>query len=184
MTNKRPWCICTISEGSRRATINQEHPVVARLEIGDRESVLKSANDIADVLQARWKHGVPEQERRRWTCPMERLLNSHAWTHIRCTFSEALRADAEDVLEAEGLPRSALQCLDEDDRRSLGKTLAEAAVSAYQNNCDASATVRQRLVGWLQDWTETGDDDLAGLVRLVGILTGSDSLECDVVNEE
>lgn len=147
---------------------------------GDRESVLGAANDFVKTLDVSWSDTVPKSLRRQWNSPHESLLNAFAWGHIRASCPEALGVDVRDILEGEGLPGAALRCLDGEDWDSLTSAVAEGAVVAYRGHGDVSATALERLIYWLQDWTEAEEDDLGRLVELVQSMAGADRLKGSV----
>ena len=91
----------------------------------------------------------------------ENVLNS--WLE---QYSELLWATVDSELESAGLGRGALACLDDEDQCSLASFLASAAIFSLRNCEDVRETLRVKLVEWLQDWTETNEDNLAVLVRL------------------
>jgi hypothetical protein len=178
ITDERPWCICISDDKGVR--MSETHPVTARLGADERENVLRAGHGIASILGTDWHEDTSEYERRRWNSPWEMLLNAHAWNQIRQSFPEALGGDVADALEAANLPRSALRSLDAYDTVCLRNALADAALSAYRTGCDVVDAVQQKLIEWLQDWTEADTDDLAELVRLVRRMTCTDCDRCGV----
>jgi hypothetical protein len=90
-------------------------------------------------------------------------------------YSDLLWATVERELEWAGLRRGRLACLDDDDQGDLVSVLANAAILSLRNGGeDLRETLRDELVEWLQDWTETDEDNLAILVELAQSMCGAE----------
>ena len=62
---------------------------------------------------------------------------------------------------------------DEGNHYNLASSLAAAATQALRNGWDARESLRERLVEWLQDWTETDEENLATLMGLAQSMSPS-----------
>lgn len=105
-------------------------------------------------------------EASQWQSVYEMLVNKAAWNYISSNHPEWTGATVDAVLTSAGLAPVALACLDEDDQDSLAFSLAAATADALQEGLDVTEVLRDELIGWLQDWAETDDEDLATLVGL------------------
>lgn len=153
--------------------LNEEHVLVRRLTPDQRAELVAKVKEVEThmrYIEVDWVD-PSELEAQRWRSPLEKCVNLSAWGTVE-SHPEWIDADAEAVLASQGLPSSALACLDEDDQYRLGVTLAKAAVAAFKNGWDVIERLRETLMEWLQDWTETDEEDLQALVVLAKSMSG------------
>jgi len=163
---ERPYRLCNVGCDGMR--LNEEHPLIRRLTSDQRaELVAKLAQSVKEMsyIELEWID-PSEPEARRWRSPLEMCVNSSSWVYVE-VHPEWMGANLEAVLTSAGLRSTALACLDDDDQFSLASSLADAAVAAFENGWDVTERLWETLTEWLQDWTETDEEELQTLVRIV-----------------
>lgn len=165
-TCERPWCLCDV--GDQGIQLNQEHPLVSPLSEEQRREIVDYVREFREGICKVDLDWIDQSssEASQWQSVYEMLVNKAAWNYISSNHPEWTGATVDAVLTSAGLAPVALACLDEDDQDSLAFSLAAATADALQEGLDVTEVLRDELIGWLQDWAETDDEDLATLVGL------------------
>lgn len=145
------------------------HPVIRRLAVKNQLELLELVKDFAECLPLynfEWSDRVSASERTAWSAPVERLLNFKAWNCISSSFAQSLQADVEEGLDELGIPRRELSFLDSDDQEGLYSALGNAVAMAHFHRKGLKGCVETELKRWLQDWTDSDEDDLNALIGL------------------
>jgi len=143
------------------------HPVIRRLAVEDQVELLGLVKDFAECLPLynfEWSDRVSASERTAWTSPVERLLNHKAWSCISTCFPQSLQADVEEGLHELEITSRALNFLDSDDQESLYSALGNAVAMAHFHRKSFKSSVETELRRWLQEWTDSDEDDLNVLI--------------------
>jgi hypothetical protein len=161
----RPWCMCNVTEHG--IELNENHPVIQSLSEDERAILLAETIEYREAIgyiDYDWADPL-SAEAQQWRTAMEYLVNSWLRGWLR-QHSDWLWATIDDVLVSAGLPREALACLDDDDQVSIESLLASVAMFSLGNGTDVEQAIQDELVEWLQDWTESDEDNLAVLVEM------------------
>jgi hypothetical protein len=157
--------MCNVTEHG--IELNENHPVIQSLSEDERAILLAETIEYREAIgyiDYDWADPL-SAEAQQWRTAMEYLVNSWLREWLR-QHSDWLWATIDDVLVSAGLPREALDCLDDDDQVSIESLLASVAMFSLGNGTDVKQALQDELVEWLQDWTETDEDNLALLVEL------------------
>jgi hypothetical protein len=153
--------------GEEGVRLNYGHPLVNHLSGDRREELVTDVAEFMDCMacvEQEWMDSS-DPETKRWQSPLEFLVNNWAWGWME-RHPEWMEATVDAVLVSAGLAPQGLECLDQADQYSLVSSLAAAATQALRSGWDVREGLRERLVEWLQDWTDTDEENLATLLGL------------------
>lgn len=169
---ERPWCLCDVGDDGLR--LNYGHPLIWHLLDDMREELVTDVAEFMDSMACVEQEWIDssDAEAKRWQSPLEFLVNNWAWGWME-RHPEWMEATVDAVLSSAGLAPQGLAYLDEGDHYNLASSLAAAATQALRNGWDARESLRERLVEWLQDWTETDEENLATLMGLAQSMSPS-----------
>ncbi len=164
-TCERPWCLYDVGDETK---LNEDHPLITRLTADERAELLYHIEEFEHdmrYLDYDWLD-LSNPENERWQCPLELVVNNWVLAWIETNRPEWLGATVDGVLTSAGLAPEALACLDEDDQQIAAALLAISATEALKHGRAMTESLRMSLIGWLQEWTETDERDLATLVGI------------------